>query len=407
MFPTMTFKGRKRHRMRKGLIRRIYVLAIIIPILALACSLQAPRAIPSPVATYAPPPEPETVPLISLPEGTTNEEAVLIELYHRVNPSVVSITVYSNQGGQVTSSGQGSGFVYDQYGHVITNAHVVYGADEVDVTFSDNSVRRAKVIGEDLHSDLAVIEVEKMLPEVMPLPFGDIRDVAVGQTVVAIGNPFGLGGSLTRGVVSALGRNIPALSNFSIPQSIQTDAPINPGNSGGPLLNLKGEVIGVNAQIETSGGSRVNSGIGFAIPVSILTRVIPDLIQNGEHTWGWLGVLGGSLSPDVIEVMELPVEKGAYISGIVSGGPAERAGLRGSSDQTINQGRQVEIGGDVITAIDGQPVSSFEDMLIYIALKANPGQEVTLTIIRDGKTKEVKLTLDERPTETPNTFFNP
>ncbi len=383
------------------------MLAMVLLILALACSLEVPSSIPSPVATFAPPPEPETVPLIALPEGTTNEEAVLIELYHRVNPSVVSITVFNNQGGQVTSSGQGSGFVYDQYGHVITNAHVVYGADELDVTFSDNSVRRAKVIGEDLHSDLAVIEVEKMLPEVLPLPFGDISDVAVGQTVVAIGNPFGLGGSLTRGVVSALGRNIPALSNFSIPQSIQTDAPINPGNSGGPLLNLRGEVIGVNAQIETGGDSRVNSGIGFAIPVSILSRVIPDLIQNGKHAWGWLGVVGGSLSPDVIEAMELPIEKGAYISEIVSGGPAERAGLRGSSDQATNHGRQVEIGGDVITAIDGQPVSSFEDMLIYIALKANPGQVVTLTIIRDGKTKEVQVTLGERPTETPNYSLNP
>jgi len=394
--------------MQRNRIRRIYLLTILLPVLALACSLQAPKSVsPSPVATYGAPPEPETVPLIALPEVTTNEEAVLIELYHRVNPSVVSITVYNNQGGQVTSSGQGSGFVYDQNGRIITNAHVVYGADEVEVTFSDNSVRRAKVIGEDFHSDLAVIEVEEMLPEILPLPFGDINDVAVGQTVVAIGNPFGLGGSLTRGVVSALGRNIPALSNFSIPQSIQTDAPINPGNSGGPLLNLRGEVIGVNAQIETGGSSLVNSGIGFAIPVSIITRVIPDLIQNGEHTWGWLGVVGGSLTPNIIEAMDLPVEKGAYISELVDGGPADRAGLRGSSRQTTLNGRQIEIGGDVITAIDSQPVSSFEDMLIYIALKANPGQEVTLTIMRDGKSKDVIVTIGERPKETPNFSFNP
>jgi len=396
------------YRMRRSLIRRIYLLAILLPILALACGLQAPMSIsPTPAVTYSSPPEPETVPLIALPEVTTNEEAVLVELYHRVNPSVVSIVVYSNQGGQVSASGQGSGFVYDQYGHIITNDHVVYGADEVEVTFSDDSVRRAKVIGEDLHSDLAVIEVEEMLPEILPLPFGDINDVAVGQTVVAIGNPFGLGGSLTRGVVSALGRNIPALSNFSIPQSIQTDAPINPGNSGGPLLNLQGEVIGVNAQIETGSDSRVNSGIGFAIPVSILSRVIPDLIQTGEHSWGWLGVVGGSLTPTIIEAMDLSVEKGAYISKLVDGGPADSAGLRGSSRQTILNGRQVEIGGDVITAIDDQPVSSFEDMLIYIALKTNPGQEVTLTILRDGKTMDVIVTLGERPRETPNFSFNP
>ena len=393
--------------MRRSHPNTIYLLLLLFAVLALACSLQVPSNAPiSPAPTFAPPPEPETVPLVALPEMVTNEEAVLVELYHRVNPSVVSIVVYKNQGNQVSAVGQGSGFLYDQYGHIITNAHVVNEADDLEVIFSDDTIRSAKVIGKDLHSDLAVIEVEEMLPGIHPLPFGDINDVAVGQTVVAIGNPFGLGGSLTRGVVSALGRNIPALSNFSIPQSIQTDAPINPGNSGGPLLNLKGEVIGVNAQIETDNTSGVNSGIGFAIPVSILDRVIPDLIQKGEHAWGWLGVVGGSLAQGLIQEMKLPVEKGAYISQLVEGGPAEKAGLQGSTRETTVDGRLVEVGGDVIVAIDGQPVSSFEDMLIYIALKSNPGQVVTLTIIRDGKEKEVSVTLGERPPETPDLFFN-
>jgi len=383
-------------------------IIFFIPILTLACGLQAPikptNPITTPVNISVPP---IVMPLITLPEAITNEEAVLIDLYNRVNPSVVSIIVYTNQGNSVDSSGQGSGFIYDENSHIITNAHVVQGADEVEVVFGDNSIRRGKIIGKDVHSDLAIVEVEDMPSGLLPLPLGDIEKVAVGQTVVAIGNPFGLGGTLTRGIVSALGRNIPALSSFSIPQSIQTDAPINPGNSGGPLLNLKGEVIGVNAQIETGGESRVNSGIGFAIPVSIISRVIPDLIQKGTHAWGWLGVVGGSLNPNIIEGMDLPVDKGAYVLEIVEGGPADQAGLKGYTGQIRINSRIVEIGGDVIIGIDGQPVTSFEDILIYIALKANPGQEVTLTIIRNGEKRELKAIIGERPNDSSKFFFNP
>jgi serine protease Do len=187
------------------------------------------------------------------------------------------------------------------------------------------------------------------------------------------------------------------MTAFSIPQSIQTDAPINPGNSGGPLLNLRGQVIGVNAQIETSDGSRVNSGIGFAIPVSIVERVVPSLIDNGEYVWGWLGVMGGTINPAMIQAMDLPVNKGAYISQVVQDGPADRAGLRGSQDEVTVEGRRTEIGGDIIVAINGQPVTSFDDILIYIALNTQPGQEVTLTIVRDGQTQDIKLTLAPRP----------
>jgi S1-C subfamily serine protease len=236
--------------------------------------------------------------------------------------------------------------------------------------------------------------------DVQPLPLGDIGEVAVGQTVIAIGNPFGLGGTLTRGIVSALGRSIPALTAFSIPQAIQTDAPINPGNSGGPLLNLRGQVVGVNAQIETSDGSRVNSGVGFAIPVSIVERVVPSLIQNGKYEWGWLGVVGGTINPTMIEAMKLPVQKGAYISQVVNNGPAERAGLLGSRDEVVVEGRRTEIGGDIIVAIDGQPVSSFEDILIHIALNTRPGQKVVLSIIRDGEAQDITVTLEPRPSGT-------
>jgi 2-alkenal reductase len=226
-----------------------------------------------------------------------------------------------------------------------------------------------------------------------------MNEVAVGQTVVAIGNPFGLGGTLTRGIVSALGRTIPALTSFSIPQAIQTDAPINPGNSGGPLLNLKGELIGVNAQIETGGTSRSNSGIGFAIPVSIVTRVVPALIKDGKFQWGWLGVVGHSVNPTMVKAMDLPVAQGAYVSQVIAGGPAEQAELRGTNDEVSEGNHPVEIGGDVITAIDGVQVSSFEDILIFIALNTTPGQQVTLTVIRDGKPQEILLTLQVRPQE--------
>jgi serine protease Do len=331
---------------------------------------------------------------------TTNEEEILVDLYKRVNPSVVSIIIYNPQESRISPASQGSGFLFDDNGDIVTNSHVVHGADEVDIVFSDGSTQTGKILGEDLHSDLAVVRVDQVPADAKPIPAGDMNTVAVGQTVVAIGNPFGLGGTLTRGIISALGRTIPALTSFSIPQAIQTDAPINPGNSGGPLLNLKGEFIGVNAQIETgSSTNRSNSGVGFAIPVSIVTRVVPSLIQNGKFQWGWLGVTGHSLTPAMVKAMDLPVSQGAYISQVISGGPAEQADLRGSTKEVTEGNHLVEIGGDVITAIDGVQVSSFDDILIYIALNTTPGQQVNLTIIRNRKTQDVQLTLQPRPSE--------
>jgi 2-alkenal reductase len=310
---------------------------------------------------------------------------------------VVNITEYVKQGSQVVPLGQGSGFVYDEKGHIITNAHVVEGADELEVTFSDGTIQMGTLVGKDLNSDLAIVKVQKLPNGVQPLPLGDISQLAVGQTVVAIGNPFGLEGTLTRGIISALGRSIPALTPFTIPQAIQTDAAINPGNSGGPLLNLQGEVIGVNAQIETGGETRANTGVGFAIPVSIIKLVIPDLIEKGKHDWAWLGVRGGTLNPWIREAMKLDVDKGAYIAEVVAGGPSDKAGLHGSSKTVTLRGREIEIGGDVVVAINGQPVRSFDDLLIYVSLNSKPGDVVVLTIIRNGKTQEVKVTLESRP----------
>jgi len=335
--------------------------------------------------------------LVPVPVELGEEQSVLVDLYARTNPSVVNITIYGEQNGQVVPLGQGSGFVNDQDGHIVTNAHVVDSADQVEVTFSDGTILSAVIVGEDLNSDLAVVKVDQLPVSIDPLPLGAMRDLAVGQTVVAIGNPFGLEGTLTRGIISALGRNIPALTPFSIPQSIQTDAAINPGNSGGPLLNLEGEVIGVNAQIETDGTSRSNSGVGFAIPVSIVKLVVPDLKEHGEYEWSWLGVRGGNLTPAMVEAGELSVNKGAYISDVTPDGPAATAGLQGAADTVSLDGRIVPVGGDVIIAADDASIRSFDDLLIFIALNTRPGQEVTLTLLRAGETQDIVVRLDERP----------
>lgn len=395
--------------MRKKGLNQALIALFALFIFTLGCTVSLPLNISVPEVVNSPQTvqeEPQTAAQsqalptptpFQLPPQIQDEQALLVALYARANPAVVNITEYSNQGGQVMPLGQGSGFVYDGLGHIVTNAHVIHGSDQIEVTFWDGTIELAELVGEDLHSDLAVLKVQKMPEGVIPLPLGNMESLAVGQTVVAIGNPFGLEGTLTKGVISALGRSIPALTSFSIPQAIQTDAAINPGNSGGPLLNLQGEVIGVNAQIETGGTSRTNSGVGFAIPVSILKIVIPDLIEKGKHDWAWLGVRGGSLSPLVREAMKLKVNKGAYIAEVVAGGPSAKAGLRGSTDTVTVRGREVEIGGDVVIAINGEPVRSFDDLLIYITLKGKPGDTVELTIIRNNQELTINVKLEARP----------
>ncbi len=390
--------------------KRIYLIGFILPMLAIACSLAVPlsgmeidiKDIPAevnlptdlPIPTIAQP----TPERISLPVATaTGDEMSFTDLYAIANPAVVNIITYANQSDRIIPSGQGSGFVFDYDGNIITNAHVVHGSDELEAIFSDGTIKSAEIVGEDLHSDLAVINVDSFPEGVAPLPLGNVGETVVGQTVIAIGNPFGLGGTLTSGIISAKGRTIPALTPFSIPESIQTDAAINPGNSGGPLLNLRGEVIGVNAQIETDGFSRSNSGVGFAIPVSIVKRVVPELIQDGDFEWAWLGVVGGDVTPTLAEAMKLPIPNGAYISDIAEAGPAEDAGLHGSDENTVYEGRQLNIGGDVITAINGQTVRSFGELLVYIAMQVEPNDEVILTLYSDGEYEDIKVILDERP----------
>jgi 2-alkenal reductase len=296
--------------------------------------------------------------------------------------------------------GQGSGFLYDNQGRIVTNNHVVENAIRVEVTFSNGTTQDARILGVDPESDLAVLEVAMAPSEIEPLPLGDSSALQVGQTVAAIGNPFGLEGTLTTGIVSSVGRVVPSgLSQFSIPQVIQTDAAINPGNSGGPLLNLNGEVVGVNTQILTGDGSRANSGVGFSVPANIIRRVVPSLIADGSYTWPWLGVRGGTVSATIAKANDLGELRGAYIAEVLPNGPAAEAGLRGAERETEVDGLTVPVGGDVVKAVDGQAIVSFDDLLEYIALRSEVGQTLKLTIIRDGQEQTIEVTLEARPKE--------
>jgi S1-C subfamily serine protease len=384
-----------------------FLAVIALSFSAMACQLFVPGSI-SPLEVNIP--LTETAPLVqpadvivvepgitTLPDSALDEQSALIALYARVNPAVVNIIALIRENNQLVGYSEGSGFVIDRDGNIVTNAHVVHGAEELEVTFSDSSTRPAEFIGEDFSSDLAVIRIENIPSGVTPLSIGDDNSLQVGQTVVAIGNPFGLEGTMTRGIISAVGRTIPALNTFSIPKAIQTDAPINPGNSGGPLLNLVGEVIGVNAQIRTESENRSNSGVGFAIPSSLVKRVVPALIGDGSYTWPWLGVTGGDLDWVTAGAMGLPVDRGAYISQAIEDGPSAKAGLQGSTGTATYQGRDTEVGGDVIIAINGKPIYSFDDLLIYVALETSPGDDITVTILRDNQEQQLVITLEPRP----------
>ncbi|NLS77297.1 MAG: PDZ domain-containing protein, partial [Chloroflexi bacterium] len=305
------------------------------------------------------------------------------------------------QGGGQYQYGSGSGFVYDRQGHIVTNNHVVEGAERIEVVFSDDTTVPATVVGTDPDSDLAVIKVDPEGLDLVAVELGDSDALKVGQKVAAIGNPFGYQGTLTTGVVSALSRSLPASEtedggSYSIPDVIQTDAAINPGNSGGPLLDYAGRVVGVNAAIESAVAS--SSGVGFAIPVSLVKLVVPVLIESGQYEYSYLGISGGTIAPQVAEAMGLPRnQRGALVATVTPGGPADEAGLRASNETTIIDGIQAPMGGDVIVAIDGQAIAGMDDLILYLVRETVPGDKATLTVLRDGKSVELSVTLAARP----------
>ena len=381
-------------------------------------------ALPVPTQV-APSPVPEAMPssgassdLLAAYQGT------LENIYKTVSPSVVNIRVVqkvaasdtitsqlplipffnlpqgSQQAPQQYQSALGSGFVWDQDGHIVTNNHVVDGADKIEVTFSDGTIVPATLVGTDPDSDLAVLKVDVTSNRLHPVQLADSSTAKVGQLAIAIGNPFGLEGTMTTGIVSAVGRSLPAdetsKQSYTIPDVIQTDAPINPGNSGGVLVDVKGQVLGVTSAIESP--VRANAGVGFAIPSAIVKNVIPALITDGKYVHAWLGISGADLVPELATAMNLDAgQRGALVEEIMPNSPAEKAGLRGSDKQVTIEGQTAIVGGDVIAEIDYLPVAGMDDLIAYLARSTKVGQTVTLTILRDGKEQSVDVTLAARP----------
>lgn len=352
---------------------------------------------------------------------------LLANLYDRVNPAVVNIQVAQavQVGGDLPEDhpslpdlpgfpdlpelpndqlqfGQGSGFVWDAEGHIVTNFHVVDQAERVNVTFSDGLTLEAKIVGTDPDSDLAVIQVDPLPEDVEPLKLADSETLRVGESVVAIGNPFGLEGTMTTGIVSALGRSLPSQARtadggtFNIPNVIQTDAAINPGNSGGPLLDYEGRVIGINTAIESS--VRQFSGIGYAVPSDIIAKIVPALIKDGSYSHPWLGIAGRTLTPGIREAMDLDkAQPGVLVISVVKDSPADDAGLQGSEKEVSIDGLQTLVGGDIIVGIDGRDIREFDDLLSYLVENTVVGQDITLSILRNGKTITMDIALGERP----------
>ena len=344
---------------------------------------------------------------LGAPILTTAKDLTLPELFKKVQRSVVQITGgIDSSNGSPTNSRLGSGFVFDDNRHIITNYHVAAGERNIDVTFMDGNMYSAKVIGSDPFADLAVLYVKDVPKDTLfPLTLGDSSTLNVGEQIAAIGDPFGLSGSMTAGIISGLGRLIPSnpnlASQYSIPNVIQIDAPINPGNSGGPLLNMRGEVIGINSAIFSSTGAF--SGIGFAVPSNTINKVIPSLITRGSFNHPWMGLSGTNMTPEIANAIGLKEPRGFLVVDTISGSPAEKAGLHGGDKPLTINGRQILVGGDLIKEIDNKTVRKIDDILAYLESSKSVGDSVTLSILRDGQIQKVNLVLASRPgsPETP------
>ena len=384
-------------------------------------SVQAAPATPLSSLSFAAIPTPVPEALIAQADA---EEALLINLYERVNPAVVNIEVVlenphtfgngplpdpdtplqppDEDFGPFNPRGQGTGFVYSQEGYIVSNSHVIEGAEAIFVTFYNGQEFPAEVVGADPDSDLAVLKVETSAEWLLPVQWGDSDKLFVGQRAVAIGNPFGLEGSLTNGIISGLRRELFSLSGaFRIPEVIQTDAAINPGNSGGPLLNSRGEVIGVNSAIvprQVGFGERSFLGVGFAVPSNLAQRVIPALIAQGYYEHPWLGIEVNDVTSEIAEAMQLDEARGALVVRVLPDTPASKAKLRGGNREFTNRNdATTQIGGDVIIGLGDEEINSFSDLISFLSRKGEVGQPVKVVIIRDGQQQTLEVTPAGRP----------
>lgn len=359
-------------------------------VLSLAAPVVPPTPVPTPVAASVIPPVEDDLALLEA------EDRLISDLYQRVGPSVVHIAAQVITmdffWGPLPSEGTGSGFVIDREGHILTNYHVVEDAQSVEVKLSDETQVTAQIVGADPPNDLAVLKIDVPADRLTPVTMGDASRLRVGQRAIAIGNPFGLDRTLTTGVISALGRPLKKDENSVIYNVIQTDAAINPGNSGGPLLNARGEVIGVNTAIRQNA-----EGIGFAVTVDTVKRVLPALLSSGRYPHPWLGVLGYSITPELAEALGLPVDRGLLVARLYRNSPADRAGVRGATQQVIVGNHRMLIGGDILTAVDDTPIRNWDDLQEHLEERTRVGQTVTLTVLRDGQPLRLSTTLVEQP----------
>ncbi len=363
----------------------------------LAQRLMTPTPEPGPVAVITVEPEVIVVTPTPMPLGALSpvdvEEQLVIDLYERLAPAVVCVTARDQFGSCI-----GSGFVIDAEGYIVTNNHVAIAAPNLLVTLADEHTVPAEIVGADVGSDLAVLKIDPPTDGLTVAELGDSETLRVGQRAIAIGNPFGLERTVTTGVISSLGRTLARDdSDFQLAQVIQTDAAINPGNSGGPLFDSQGRVVGVNTAIRSNTGT--NTGVGFAIPVDIVKRVVPELIATGRYQHTWVGVRGRTISPEMVETMNLPVETGVLVAEVTPNGPAAKAGLRGGTREVNVSGIPMLAGGDIIQAINGRQVKRFDDLINYLATQTSVGDVVSLDVVRGNEFLVIEVTLEERPNE--------
>lgn len=324
-------------------------------------------------------------------------ELTLPDLFDKAGKSVVQVSASSD----VSEQGKlGSGFIYDDNGHIVTNLHVASGSNQLDVTFADGTIYRATLIGSDPFTDLAVLYIKDAPKDkLVPLPLADSTKIRVGEQVAAIGNPFGLSSSMTSGIVSGIGRLIPSQDSgplpFFIPDIIQTDAPINPGNSGGPLLDMRNEVIGVNTAIRSTTGEF--AGIGFAVPSNTIGKIVPSLIKTGKFQHPWVGISGADMTPGLAKALKLNEPRGVLVVEVIGGSPAEKAGIKAGNNPTKVDGQTVPLGGDIVLELDGHQIRKVDDILVYLQREKSVGDTMDVTIVRGGELRHVNVHLEARP----------